>query len=339
MNLSVRATALAAASTLALTAGNFVAHAQSLRMTLGTMAVPYTPVETASNRFAEIVSEMSGGDISIVVNDSLLRGAQLAPAVRDGRIEIVMGVPTYLSGSEPRMGLQNLPGLVQSDADYRKILDAFWEDEMSAIWGEQFKAMPLATGMWEPNLLFSTRPIHSLADFQGAKIRVHNVETAQFIAALGASPTALDVAEVQAGLERGIIDGFITSLCYSYQQGMHRVTKYLQNYKLAPIQGWSILIGKDVWDGLTPERQEIFRAAGDQVEEELYTAHAQMVQTCLQQFKEAGADYFEADAELRAEIFSEANTQDVYAEWYRRAEEKGFAGEDFVARARAAVDE
>ena len=328
---------MAASGTISVGLFTMCAASANENLMLAGPAWPYTPVETAGKLFADKVSALSEGNVTITVNDSLLRGGELAPAVRDGTVELVFGIQTYLSGAEPRMGLQNLPGLIRSDDDYWKVYEAGWKEDVTGVWDEQFNAVVLAAGLMEPNLVFSTKPVQEVSDFDALRIRVSNVETAQFMAQLGASPTPLDVTDVQAGLERGIIDAFVTSLCYSYEQEMYRVTKYISDWGLAPSQAWAILVNEQVFEGLSSEARDVLRRAGEEVQQEMLEGYDEMVATCIRQFEEAGTTYFTASEDQRDQLFAEEKAQPVFDDWYRRAEEKGVDGRPIVERALKAL--
>ncbi|MCF8483033.1 MAG: TRAP transporter substrate-binding protein DctP [Rhodospirillum sp.] len=303
-------------------------------MLMAILAAPDTTGEKAAHLFADRVKELSGGAFNITVNASLFRGNELAPAVRDGRAPMAIGVLAYLSGSEPLMGLTNLPGLIRDVDDYWTVHDALYGDEVSRIWRDSFNAVTLATGTWETNLVFSTKPIHELSDFKGLKIRVSSKEFAQLISTLGASPTPTDISDIQLGLERGILDGLITSSCFAQRQEMHKVARYVSNWGTSTTPTWSILINKGVMAGLPEATQEMLRQAGTEVEERMKVEYQPFVDNCINHIKEDGAEYYVADEAHQEALFAKENTQAIYDAWFALAREKGEDGEAVVARAR-----
>lgn len=312
-----------------------LAYAQERQLTMATMAVPGTTVETVSNRFAEKANEaLQKSGISIVVNDSLLKGAQLSPAVRDGRVDLVLGVHPYISGSEPLMGLQSLPGLIQTQEDYQKVLDAFWQEDLKQTWKENWNAIPLVEGAWSTHVLFTTKPVTSAKDFQGMKIRVHNPETAQFIAALGARPTPLDASEIAVGLERNLIDGLFTPACYAYHQELWRSVSHIQDWGIGPIQGWAVLINQDVWESLSSEDQEILKRIGQELEDTMWQNFAAASAECIDGMRNNGLTVVDTNQKQRDEIFTPEAVNPVVNQWVQRASEKGVDGQSVIERTR-----
>lgn len=313
------------------------ALAQEKELLLGTMAVPGTTVEKASHLFAEKVEEAMSGSLVIRVNDSLLKGAQLAPAVRDGVVDAVVAVHPYLSGSEPVMGLQNLPGVIRTAKDYQEVLAAFWRDELQLLWAKNWNSHVVAEGAWATHNLFTTKAVESSADFKGLKIRVHNAETARFVSALGALPTPLDASEMAAGLERGVIDGLFTPSCYAYKQELFRSASHIGNWQIGPIQGWAILINNDKWNSLSAEEQAALTEVGEAVEAEMWANFSVNTAACVDGMAAEGATYFEASDDAMSEIFTHANTALVFDDWKKRMADEGFDGAKLLSQAIAAA--
>lgn len=325
---------LAAAAVMSLTA----LHAEARQLTLGTMTVPGTTADIVTKRFAEHANEaLRGEGVSIVVNDSLLKGAQLSPAIREGRVDLVLGVHPYISGSEPLMGLQSLPGLIQTQAEYQAALDGGWREDLRKVWRDNWNAVPLVEGAWSPHLLLTTKPMKSVQDFQGMKIRVHNAETAQFIAALGARPTPLDAAEIAAGLERRVIDGLFTPACYAFHQELWRSASNVQDWGIGPLQGWAVLINQDVWKTLSPAAQEALTRVGKELEQVMWKDYAANSAKCIDGMREKGLNVWVADKAQRATLFTATSVDPVNQRWIARAKEKGFDGAVILKRANEAA--
>lgn len=329
MNATLAVIALAATATSV--------AAEPKELLLGTMAVPGTTVEKASHLFAEMVAEALPDQIEVVVNDSLLKGAQLAPSVRDGVVGAVVAVHPYLSGSEPVMGLQNLPGVIRNAEEYQDVLAAFWREDLKTLWNDNWNAHVVAEGAWATHNLFTTKAVETPEDFRGMKIRVHNAETARFISQLGALPTPLDASEMAAGLERGVIDGMFTPSCFAYKQELFRSASHIGNWQIGPIQGWAILINNDTWAGLSTEEQAALTKAGQAVETKMWADFAANTAECVDGMIAEGATYFEAPEETLSVIFAEAKTQMVFDEWKSRMSGEGFDGDDILTQAMQAA--
>lgn len=144
----------------------------------------------------ERISRATDGKVQVTLNDSQIGGTQITAAVRDGWVAMSGGLHTYLAGDDPRMGLFNLPGLVENMAEDADLGEAFWFEDVEDLWKEGWNSVVLAEGAWCTQALFSSEPIHTLEDFEGKRLRVHNPQTAALMGAIGAKPAPLPLSEL-----------------------------------------------------------------------------------------------------------------------------------------------
>ncbi|MCF8479324.1 MAG: TRAP transporter substrate-binding protein DctP [Rhodospirillum sp.] len=306
-------------------------------LTMGVIVAPGDLYSVLTASVPERISKATDGQVSVTVSDSLVAPAQVASAVRDGRLPMSAALHTYLAAEEPRMGIFNLPGLINNIEDYTTVRDAFWAEDVGAIWSEQWNAKVLAEGAWCTTRLFSKEPIHSLEDFKNKRLRVHNPQSAALMEALGAKPTPLPVSELMPALERGVIDGVFTSACVGNAMELWRVAKNVQDWGLSPITGWAILMNKDEWDRLSPDLQEKITKAMDELEAEAFGHHTAFVDKALKEMEAKGVSLWSASPEERAALADPALTQPAYDSWYARAEEVGFDGKAYIAKVKQAL--
>lgn len=105
------------------------------------------------------------------------------------------------------------------------------------------------------------KPITSMADFTGLKIRVPEVTACQdFYKACGAIPASISTSETLAALEQGTVDGVDNSIYNMQSMGVLDDIKYitLLNYMYS---GASIVCSQDFWDSMTPAQQAAFTKA------------------------------------------------------------------------------
>jgi tripartite ATP-independent transporter DctP family solute receptor len=107
----------------------------------------------------------------------------------------------------------------------------------------------------------NTRPIRSLEDFRGLKIRLQpdDIHLATF-RALGANPVAMDIKEVYSALQQGVLDGQENPYAVIRDRNFNQVQKYLTatghffDFIL-------VVANKRRFDSLKPEHQSAIRAA------------------------------------------------------------------------------
>ena len=101
----------------------------------------------------------------------------------------------------------------------------------------------------------NTRPIRSLADFKGLKIRLQpdDIHLATF-RALGANPVAMDIKEVYSALQQGVLDGQENPYAVIRDRNFNQVQKYLTGTSHF-FDFILVAANKKRFDGLKPEAQ------------------------------------------------------------------------------------
>lgn len=302
-----------------------------------TMAIQATPGDLYGEELRSLpdrVAKATNGRVKITLSDSLVSPAQIATSIRSGTLPMAAGIYTYLAAEEPRMAIFNLPGLINNIEEYQKVRDAFWSKDTDKIWKEKWNAIDLGDGAWCRSQLFSTKPIRTIKDFAGKRIRVHNPQAGELVSALGAVPTPIPADEILPALERGVIDGAITSACVGQGADYWRVTKYIQDWGAGPITGWAILINQDVWASLPPDLQAAMKQVGQDVQKDAFGRYNAYVNAALDKMRNAGADVWAATPEQSAEINSPKYSQKAYDAWYARAKAVGFDGQAYIRQVR-----
>jgi TRAP-type C4-dicarboxylate transport system substrate-binding protein len=313
------------------------AAAQEFDFTMGVITSPGDVYTALTRSIPERVSEATDGRVAITVSDSLVAPAQIASAVRDGRLPMSAALHTYLAAEEPRMGIFNLPGLIDDIEEYQQVRDAFWAEDVADIWREKWNAVVLAEGAWCPTRLFSKEPIHTLEDFEGKRLRVHNPQTAALMEVLGAQPTPMTMTEIMPALQRGVIDGLFTSVCVGGAFEFPRVAPNVQDWLIGPITGWAILINADVWEELPDDIREQMQGAMADLEKEAFGSYNEYVERALADIEAFGVTPWTAPEEERARVNEPQYADAAYESWYARADELGIDGPAYVERVREAL--
>lgn len=308
-----------------------------IELTMGIIVSPGDAYTAMTASVPERVSKATNGRVTITVSDSLVAPAQIASAVRDGRLPMSAALHTYLAAEEPRMGIFNLPGLIDDIEEYQKVRNAFWAKDVAQIWGEKWNAVVLAEGAWCPTRLFSKTPIHKIEDFQNKRVRVHNPQTAAMMVALGAKPTPVPVPEMMPALERGILDAVFTSGCVGGALELWRVAPNVQDWRIGPITGWAILINKEEWERLPADVREQIRSAMQDLEKDAFGKYNVFVKTALEKMKSNGVEIWDAPEAERNAVNQPKYAKAAYDSWYERAKEVGFDGPAYIAKVRSAL--
>jgi TRAP-type C4-dicarboxylate transport system substrate-binding protein len=132
---------------------------------------------------------------------------QLFDQVRDGVADVVWTLPGYTAGRFPLVEVFELPFMMQNPEATSK---ALW-DFVAQYDPNEFKDVkPLAFHVHGDGVFHMVnKPIRTMADLKGLKVRAPTRQTNRFLAALGATPVAMPVPQVGEALSKGVIDGAV----------------------------------------------------------------------------------------------------------------------------------
>lgn len=138
-------------------------------------------------------------------------------------------------------------------------LKEIWEEAYAEVEGVSW----LGTGSWDPCNFATTRPIRSLADFDG--LRMYMFPTGgRFMSRFGVVPVSLPYEDVSVAIQTGELDGVAWSgITEDYTVGWADVTQY---YLTNPISGaWagSYFANSERWAELPEHLKTIFQLTVD----------------------------------------------------------------------------
>jgi len=195
----------------------------------------------------------------------------LLGAVKSGLI--TMGAPFQsMHAGELPAGIVEigLPGGTDDAVELHKL---FHEDGFGDVLKKAYGSQGL---VWlEPYIqpavyIITKKPINSIADFQGLKIRAPGAY-GKFLRNLGASPVSLAWSEIYTSLATGVIDGSIGSNMIDHRDGNHvEVAKYMYKLPLAGAQVLPIVVNRSAWNKLSDNlKKEVYEATVDHAKAQL----------------------------------------------------------------------
>ncbi len=139
------------------------------------------------------------------------------------------------------------------------------------------------------------RPIRTLDDLRGLKIRVQKSEIMrEMVAALGASPVSLGFKDVYTNLYTGAIDGAENNLP-SYRSERHfEVAKYYSYDRHSMIPDL-LMINKGLWDRLSEDEREALKKTARESSTAQRQFWREYVDEALAAVREAGCEVTEID--------------------------------------------
>jgi len=240
------------------------AQAQNIQITLGHGEPTDNPRHIAASKFAELAKQYSNGRIEVQVAPSAQLGndAAMITALRTGALDISVNSLGPTAAVVPEYAAWGLPFLFTSSAQALALLDGELGKELGEL---SAKKGLMVLGYWDNGLRHVTnskRPIRTLEDFKGLKMRVPPdavlVDTMQ---ALGAQAQQIKFSELYVALQQGVVDGQENPPANIYTSKLYEVQKYLtlsgHTFQMNPF-----LMSKRRWDKLSKDDQQALVKAG-----------------------------------------------------------------------------
>lgn len=220
------------------------------------------PTVMTVKKIGEIVSQKTNGKYNIKVfgNSALGSETDTVEQVKIGAIDMVRVNTSAFHNIIPESMLPSFPFIFRDIEHFRKAMSGPPGDKILAAF-EKHGFIGLA--LWESGArsIYSKKPVRTLADIKGMKIRVQQSDLwVSLVQAMGANPTPIPYAEVYTALKTGLVDAAENNFP-SYETSKH--------FEAAPIYSETqhvmapevLVFSKKIWDTLSKEEQKIIRDA------------------------------------------------------------------------------
>ncbi len=156
------------------------------------------------------VKAESAGRIACQVFPAMSMGGtppQLVDQVKDGVADLVITLPGYTAGRFPTTEVFELPFMTNSaEVGARATWDYIGKYSMKEFPGTKL----LATWVHDEGYVHTReKPVKTLADFKGLKMRAPTRQTNKLLSSLGATPVGMPLPAIPDAVSKGTIDGFL----------------------------------------------------------------------------------------------------------------------------------
>jgi TRAP-type C4-dicarboxylate transport system substrate-binding protein len=247
--------AIAAAAVIALP---FAASAAELK--IASFPGPKHPINARLfTPWLNSVNAMNKGlNVKLFVAGKLGKGPakQFKRAV-DGVADISFGLQGYTSKQFRATTLVELANVMSDASDGTRRLQAAYA-KSAAVRKEYDKVHVL--GIWTidvPIIMTKNKPIKSIADLKGLKLRTPSQMSARSIRALGAVPVPMPITKLYNALARGTVDGVLVSPTVLHTFKIKEVTRYFAEGIPFGSSPMFIVMNKKSWNKLSPAHKDI----------------------------------------------------------------------------------
>ncbi len=220
------------------------------------------PTVAAVKHLGQVLAKSSGGTLTVKVFNKGALGSEkeTIDQVKLGALAMTRVNLGPLSAMCPKTLVPALPFLFRDTAHMRKAYDGAPGEEILKACEHQ-GMVGLALYDSGARSVYARKPIKTLADLKGVKIRVQQTDLwVAAMTAMGANPSPMPIGEVYTGLKTNLIDAAENNIP-SYEGFRHFEAAKFYSRTEHSMTPDALFISKKIWDKLKPEQQAQLRAA------------------------------------------------------------------------------
>lgn len=291
----------------------------------------YFPIDDLQGQVAEkwasLVEEKSDGSIEVEIypNEQLVKGKEGFQSTANGIVDLYPVLTPYIGGQIPLVSAFDFPF---PPASYTDEVLAEFVDEANPLIEEEMTRNGLkslgAIASTGSTSIYSTKPVRSMEDLKGLKIRGPGGLADEALSLLGASVTFLSASEQYMALQTGTVDGVGTTYTSFDSLNLHEVAPYWTNIDVIR-SPYFLIMNNAVWESLSESQQDILIEATEEAREWGFNEAAEIEKELADTARENVEEEIElSDEELEKWIDEMEPLFDHYLE------ENGEKGKEFL---------
>lgn len=217
-------------------------------------------------------------------------------ATATGITEVTSAWPVYSANSFHLFHATELPlALPNSDVAAARVVDELYpkylKDEYERL------GILLAFNAVTPQYdILTTRPVKSVEDLKGLKIRAAGGGITEIVQRLGATPVTMTISDAYTAFQQGVVDGIILSTADMVAYRMHEVGKY--NYRIGVVRvAIPHAVNKPFYEGLPDDLKTVFDKAAANATYNYQQMYTRLTARALETMRSEGVEVTDATAE------------------------------------------
>ena len=286
--------------------------------------------------FAKELEERTKGRAKVTIygGEALGKAKDHYEMAMRGITDLALFIQGYTPGRFPLTSVIELPIQVPSGEIGSRVI---WE-----LYGkylkQEYPGIKLLT-LWTHDsgaLHMTKKPVKTLEDIKGLRLRSPGPQQTLLIKELGASPLTIPIPEVYDALQRGMADGAVIAFSAIKDFKLYEVLKFhtLVDLYVMPM---GLAMNQKVWDGLPPDIQKnIEELCGTRMSEIAGVSFDKYGMLAQEIAKKRGAEIYQLPVEQR-KIWAE-RIKPLNEKWIADIEGKGLPGKKIFDDARLLLE-
>ncbi len=288
----------------------------------------------AATNWAHEIQQRTGGRVQITVYPagSLTKADQCYEGVIKGISDLGMSCFAYTRGRFPLLEGLDLPLGYPDGATATRLANTIIQKYQPAELNDEKMLYGDAHG---PGILASKKPVHSLDELKGMKVRATGL-SAKIVEALGATPVAMSQPETYEALAKGVVEATLCPIetLKGWKQG-ETIEYVVDATAIGYTTAMFVVMNKDKWAALPADVQQVFT----EVSQEWIAKHG----AAWDEADQAGRE-FVTDLKRQFIHLPEAEQQrwkaavkPILDDFAKQAKEKNLPGEAMLADIQAGI--
>jgi TRAP-type transport system periplasmic protein len=289
------------------------------------MPTAYPPTNFHTENIAQFVADVdkaTGGKLKITVhsNASLFKANEIKRAVQTEQAQIGEVLISAFSNEDPIYGVDSIPFLATSYADAEKL----WKASKKAL-SDRFAKQGmrvLYAVPWPPQGIYSNKPLNTIADMKGLKMRTYNPATSRIAELSGAQPVTIQAAELAQAMATGAVNANITSGATGFDSKAWEQVKYFYD-----AQAWLpkniVFVNEKAFTALDKPTQDAVLKAAAEAEARGWKLSQEKTKWYLEQLAKNGMSVAPPSPAFAADLKKVGET--MTGEWIKQAGADGQA--------------
>ncbi|MHB0777232.1 TRAP transporter substrate-binding protein [Halomonas sp. WWR20] len=283
------------------------AAAQAVDLRFGHSGTADTAYQLGAEKFKELIAEKSDGEIGVTImgNSVLGHEGEMFEQQMAGALDMSIINPGLITEFSHTANVFSIPFMYRDVDHWSTVLDGEVGREIADRIEDETGVKVLAFFGGGKRQIISTRPLESLDDLNGMKLRTNPTEP--LIAAwsaLGAEPTVMSWKEIYTGLQLGAIDGLLNEAVSALEMRFHEVAPHI-GLSEHDITVRLLTMSQMSWEQLDDDQRQAVMAAAQEAAQ--YARNVQLEQDAeaLKTLEKEGATLYPMDRERMQEIVAE----------------------------------
>jgi TRAP-type transport system periplasmic protein len=272
--------------------------------------------------FADELDKATAGKLKITVHPgaSLFKANEIKRAVQSGQTQVGEFILSGAANENALFGVDSIPFLATTYLEAKKLNDISNPSLEKLLASQGMKL--LYTVPWPGQSLYSKKPLSSLGEMKGTKMRTYNPATTRIAELIGAQPVTIQLAELPQALATGGVDNFLTSSASGVDSKLYEQVKYFYD-----VNAWlprnAVVVNVKAFEALDKTAQAAVLKVAAAAGERGWKISDQKDDEYLKELGVRGMAVDRSSAKLKAEL--KAIGERMTGEWLKQAGADGQA--------------